>query len=199
MSARDDTLIGRPAVFLDRDGVLTEPIWNPATREYESPHTVANLVFCPDVFAPLRALHAHGYDLFIVSNQPSYAKGKTSLENIREIADAVTAQFRTAGIAFRAQYYCYHHPHGIVPEYSGPCDCRKPAPGFLLRAAADYGIDISRSWMIGDRDTDVECGQRAGCRTILIAHPHAGEHQGRSEPTDRARDLAAATARILGE
>src|SRR5258708_1039374 len=118
--AHDNAPIGRPAVFLDRDGVLTEPLWNPATREHESPHTVDNLALCPNIFAPVQALQARGYELFIVSNQPSYAKGKTSLENIRAIADAVTEQFCVEGIAFRAQYYCYHHPHGIVPEYSGP-------------------------------------------------------------------------------
>src|SRR5258708_6780204 len=82
VGAMNDAPIGHPAVFLDRDGVLTEPIWNPATREYESPHIVADVVLCPDIFAPLQALQARGYELFIVSNQPSYAKGKTSLENI---------------------------------------------------------------------------------------------------------------------
>lgn len=187
----------RRAVFFDRDGVLTEPIWNPATAEYESPHTLADLVLCADTVAPLRRLAEAGFALFIVSNQPSYAKGKTTLEEIRAIADAVTEQFRANGVTFLATYYCYHHPRGIVPEFSGPCACRKPSPHFLLQAAAAYTLDLQESWMMGDRDSDVLCGQRAGCRTILIEHPQALAQRGGSTPDYLAADVAAATRQIL--
>ncbi len=188
---------GRQAVFFDRDGVLTELVWNPATGEYESPHTLDDLRLCADVLAPLRRLIAHGFDLFLVSNQPSYAKGKTTLDNIQAIARAVEAQFRQAGVQFRETYYCYHHPHGIVPEYTGSCPCRKPAPYFLKLAAARYQIDLRRSWMLGDRDSDIECGQRAGCRTILINHPHSQRYQGTRQPDFTTRDVAEAVAVIL--
>lgn len=186
----------RPAVFLDRDGVLTEPIWNPATSEFESPHTVEAIVMCPNILEPLRQLRRLGFELFVVSNQPSYAKGKTSLAQLQAIGHAVDEYVRAAGVAFRDSYYCYHHPQGVVEGYSGACPCRKPEPYFLLQAAAHHAIDLGRSWMIGDRDTDIVCGQRAGCRTILIEHRHAGGHQGRSQPDGRATDLAAAVRTI---
>jgi D-glycero-D-manno-heptose 1,7-bisphosphate phosphatase len=148
---------------------------------------------------PLRKLGARGFTLFIVSNQPSYAKGKTTLENIRAIAQAVEDQLRADGVVLREAYYCYHHPRGIVPAYTGACPCRKPGTHFLERAATRHGVDLARSWMLGDRDTDVECGQRAGCRTILIAHPRAGSHQGATRPDYVARDLAEAASFILAE
>src|SRR2546423_434348 len=84
------------------------------------PHPLAALRLCPNVSEPLRRLQAAGFDLFIVSNQPSHAKGRASLEDIRAIARAVEDRFRAAGVTFRAAYYCHHHPLGIVPAYSGP-------------------------------------------------------------------------------
>jgi D-glycero-D-manno-heptose 1,7-bisphosphate phosphatase len=189
----------RPAVFLDRDGVLTEPVWNPQTGAFESPHAVNELRMCANVLEPLRHLLGLGFDLFIVSNQPSYAKGKTSLTALHAIARQVDAYFRAAGIAFRESYYCYHHPQGIVDGFSGPCPCRKPSPAFLLQAAEQHAIDLACSWMIGDRDTDIACGERAGCRTILILHPHAGDHQGRTRPDGHATDLAGAVRHISAE
>src|SRR5579859_739390 len=165
----------RWGVFLDRDGVLTEPVWNPATQAFESAHRVEDVQLCADVVTPLRALSAAGAELFIVSNQPSFAKGKVSLARLRAIARQVDERFRANGITFRESYYCFHHPDGIKPGYSVVCACRKPGPLFLIKAAQTYALDLSRSWMIGDRDSDVVCGQRAGCKTILVKHPHAPE------------------------
>jgi D-glycero-D-manno-heptose 1,7-bisphosphate phosphatase len=189
----------QPAVFLDRDGVLTEPVWNPQTGDFESPHAIDEVRLCANIVAPLHQLQALGFAVFIVSNQPSYAKGKTSLANLEAIARQVEADLRAAGVAIRESYYCYHHPQGIVAGYSGPCACRKPSPSFLFQAAEQHAIDLTRSWMIGDRDTDIACGQRAGCRTILILHPRAGDHQGQSQPDARAADLAEAVCTIASQ
>ena len=115
------------------------------------------------------------------------------------IADAVEVQLRAAGVSFRETYYCFHHPTGVVPEYSGPCACRKPQPYFLHLAAERYGLDLSQSWMVGDRDTDVQCGQRAGCRTIFVTHPQASPHDDSVRPDFVAPDVAAAVALILGQ
>lgn len=193
----NQTREGRAAVFLDRDGVLTENVFNPATSAYESAHHLADLALCANIVAPLRALTEAGFSLFIVSNQPSYAKGKTTLEAIQSIATETETLLRQQGVTFRATYYCYHHPQGIVPGYSGGCSCRKPEPFFLLQAARDYGIDLARSWMVGDRCSDVECGQRAGCSTVLITHPQSRGYQGYCSPTHAADDLASAAATIL--
>jgi D-glycero-D-manno-heptose 1,7-bisphosphate phosphatase len=196
-----DSMSSNPAaLFLDRDGVLTEPIYNPATGAYESPHRLDDVVLCPDVIEPLRRAGQAGFLLFIVSNQPSYAMGKTSLEQLQQIARLVEERLYSAGVAFQDAYYCFHHPQGVVPDYAGACPCRKPQPYFLLQAAERHGLDLRRSWMIGDRDSDVDCGQRAGCRTVQVLHPRAGaEHQGASKPDFRAADLAAAIRFILRE
>jgi D-glycero-D-manno-heptose 1,7-bisphosphate phosphatase len=185
------------AVFLDRDGVLTEPVWNPSTAEYESPHRVADVELCPEVMAPLRTLRDRGFELFIVSNQPSYAKGKVNLGELQAIARVVNERFDAAGVHFRDTYYCFHHPDGVVAGYSGACACRKPEPYFVRQAAEQYGLDLSRSWMIGDRDTDVECGKRAGCRTVLINHRHGRRDQRSSQPDYVVQDLLEAAALIV--
>ena len=104
-----------------------------------------------------------------------------------------------AGRAFAECYYCYHHPDGIVPAYSGPCPCRKPSPHFLLKAAADHGLDLARSWMVGDQDRDLEAGRRAGCRTVLVETPESARKRGAETPDLRAADVAAAARAILKE
>jgi D-glycero-D-manno-heptose 1,7-bisphosphate phosphatase len=152
---------------------------------------------CANIAPPLKQALSLGFDLFIVSNQPSYAKGKTSLANLMAVAKQVDTFFHTAGIGFRDAFYCFHHPNGIIPGYSGSCLCRKPSPYFLQQAATRHNIDLRASWMIGDRDTDVECGQRAGCHTVLVLHPQAGDHHGRSRPTACAADLADAITWII--
>lgn len=187
----------RAAIFFDRDGVLTEPDFNPSTGEYESAHSVHDLRLCDGAVEAVRRASEAGFELFIVSNQPSYAKGKTTLEEIKKIARETETRFRAGGVTFRETYYCYHHPRGIVAEFTGPCRCRKPEPYFLHLAAEKYGIDLSNSWMLGDRDSDIECGRRAGCRTILIDHPHAKPYNGPPSPDHVARDVAAAVGLIL--
>lgn len=189
----------RGGVFFDRDGVLTELVFNPATGEDESPHALADLRLCAGARDALRAVQAAGFALFLVSNQPSYAKGKVGLEVIQAIAAAVEQQCADAGVVFRETFYCFHHPQGIVPEYSGACACRKPSPYFLHQAAARHGIDLGRSWMVGDRDSDIASGQAAGCRTILVREPKSRQHQGNSTPEYAAADVAAAAAIIRAQ
>ncbi|HLX63517.1 MAG TPA: HAD family hydrolase [Planctomycetota bacterium] len=186
------------AIFLDRDGVLNELVLNPKNGEHESPHDVADVHMLPGAAEAAKKLQDAGYVLFIVSNQPSYAKGKTSLEQIQAIERLVESHLRESGVEILRAYYCYHHPDGIVPEYSGACRCRKPKPQFLFDARDEFGIELSESWMIGDQDTDVQCGRRAGCRTVAVANPlSAHRRPGAEKPTLTARDLADAVEKIL--
>lgn len=158
----------KKGIFLDRDGVINPNVFNKATGEWESPHHPEDFKLFPWTIQSLRRLQRSLFNLFLISNQPSYAKGKTSLENIK----AVHAKFHSILIAnkifFTEYYYCYHHPQGIVPELSIECDCRKPGTFFLNEAERKYSLDMSLSWMIGDRDSDIICGQRACVKTILI-------------------------------
>ena len=186
------------AIFIDRDGVLNELVLNPKNGEHESPHEPDDLRMIAGAAEAAKRLQDAGFALFIVSNQPSYAKGKTTLEKIHAIAERVQAHLEGASVSIRRAYYCHHHPDGIVPEYSGACRCRKPAPQFLFDARDEFGIDLSASWMIGDQDTDVECGRRAGCRTVGILNPlSAHRRTGTEMPTLSARDLADAAEKLL--
>jgi histidinol-phosphate phosphatase family protein len=102
------------------------------------------------------------------------------------------------GVRLVVSLLCLHHPDGVVDELSGPCACRKPAPGMLLDAADAYGLDLGASWMLGDTDADVEAGQAAGCRTVLIEYPgSAHKRSGQTSPDLRAMDLADGVAQLL--
>ncbi len=184
------------AAFLDRDGVLNELVFNPATGEYESPHHLADLALVPGMELGLKELQEAGYLLFLVSNQPSFAKGKTSLEEIKAIHERLHQALLGWGIRFRAYYYCYHHPESLVPELKGPCACRKPSPHFLLEAAREHGVDLGRSWMVGDQDSDVQCGRAAGTRTVLVENARSAKKRGASRPDFRAADLRQAAGLI---
>ncbi len=135
------------------------------------------------------ALSRAGWPLFLVSNQPSCAKGKTSMEDLRAVHGALMEACAAADLAFRESYYCYHHPDSIRPELRGPCPCRKPSPHFLREAAKSFGLDLARSWMVGDQDMDVLCGQNAGCRTVLVAYPPSANKRGQAKPDHSCDDV----------
>jgi D-glycero-D-manno-heptose 1,7-bisphosphate phosphatase len=196
-----DELYGHRAVFLDRDGVINRNVLNPATGEYESPLTEDQLDILPGALDAMRELCGMGFRLFLVSNQPNYAKGKSSLETLAAIHDRLLTVLAREGIDFTAFYYCFHHPQGVVAGYSGNCVCRKPSPHFLLQASEDFGVDLGRSWMVGDRPTDVECGKLAGAKTILIQSDHEGGDGRRCgpHPDGRAPDLPGATRLIMAD
>lgn len=178
------------ALFLDRDGLLNELVFYPSSGEWESPRTRADFRLRPGVIEALTAFSKAGWPMFLVSNQPSFAKGKTSMADLREVHAALLEALAPHGVAFREAYYCYHHPDSVVPELKGPCPCRKPSPHFLHEAARVHGVDLSASWMIGDQDMDILCGRNAGCRTILVPDPHSASKRGGVVPDRICDDLA---------
>lgn len=183
------------AVFLDRDGVLNPNVFNPTTEKWESPHCPEDFELFPDVLVSLRRLRLR-YRLFLVSNQPSYSKGKTSLSNIKKIHEKMKVVLDENELGFDDYFYCYHHPDGIVPEYSGLCDCRKPSPYFLDLAKKKFELNMAQSWMVGDRGTDIQCGQAGGVRTIFI-HGRRSEFSGNIFSDFNARSLSEATNIII--
>lgn len=185
------------AVFLDRDGVINELIFNPKTGEYESPLSEDELKIGPEVFLNFKKLQKAGFLLFVVSNQPNYAKGKASLESLYKINELLSKQMADNGVEFNGYFYCYHHPLGIVKEYSGECLCRKPKPYYLLEAKKNYNINMKQSWFVGDQDSDVECGQAAGVKTILINEKHSIKKRSNSVPDYKVADLGEAVEIIL--
>jgi D-glycero-D-manno-heptose 1,7-bisphosphate phosphatase len=158
----------RKAVFLDRDGVINKLVFNEENNEYEPPHNVKDLLLFDWTINSLKNFQSAGYLLFIVSNQPDYAKGKTTLDNLKEVHKFLHKLFEKNDINFTNYYYCYHHPDGIVPEYSIKCDCRKPNNKNVIKAIERYNIDENKSWFIGDRESDIICGNNSGLKTIYI-------------------------------
>ena len=192
--------VARRAVFLDRDGVLNRNVFHPESGAFESPLVPEDVQILPGVIESLLKLQTADYLLILVSNQPSYAKGKVSLATLDAIHCKVMESLESSGVTLAAMHYCLHHPQGIVPGYSGPCECRKPSPYFLLEDAKRYGLDLKGSWMVGDRNADIACGQAAGVRTIRVREDHPATR----DPLDlhaefEADDLASAAAIILTE
>jgi len=180
------------AVFLDKDGTLIENV--PYNVD---PERVALL---PGAAEALQTFHAAGYLLVVVSNQSGVARGRFDEQALRPVQRRLETLCADAAAPLSRFYYCPHHPDGRVPRYAIACDCRKPQPGLLLRAAEDHAIDLSHSWMIGDILDDIEAGRRAGCATILLNS--GGETEWRDGPLRRphcvARDLAEAAQVIMG-
>jgi D-glycero-D-manno-heptose 1,7-bisphosphate phosphatase len=176
----------RRALFLDRDGVLNELVYYPLSDEWEAPRNADDVRIIEAVAAPLRRLAEADWLLFVVTNQPSYAKKKTSREALEQAHALVLERLE---IPVTASYICFHHPEAAIEELRVRCDCRKPGIASLLKAAADFDIDLEASWMVGDQDSDLECGRAAGCRVALIEHPGSAHKRGKLEPDLRCDSI----------
>ncbi len=150
----------RRAVFLDKDGTLVENV--PYNVEPE------RIRLTQGAGIATRALADAGFDLVVVSNQSGVARGLFSERSLVDVEVRIRQLLSDDGVAIAGFYWCPHHPHGSVAAYAVPCDCRKPAPGLLQRAARDLGIALEHSWMVGDILDDVDAGHRAGCRSVLV-------------------------------
>jgi D-glycero-D-manno-heptose 1,7-bisphosphate phosphatase len=183
----------RPAVFLDRDGVLNELTADPVSGDPESPLELADVRLIPGAAAAARELARAGFALVCVSNQPAAAKGKATTDQLRAIHERVLTLLARERVHLDASRLCLHHPDGVVPALSRPCGCRKPRAGMLLDAASSLGLAPSRSWIVGDTDADVAAGHEAGCRTILLEYPgSAHKRSPAAHPELRAADLSQA-------
>jgi D-glycero-D-manno-heptose 1,7-bisphosphate phosphatase len=156
------------AIFLDRDGVINELVYYAEHGIVDAPFTPAQVKVLPGVPQALEELKKLGYKLVIVSNQPGIAKGFFSEGTFGKIKQAMHSQMNGSGKLIDGEYYCFHHPQAKVAKYLGDCQCRKPRPGSIIRAAAELDLDLKSSWMLGDGVTDIQAGSMAGCRTILI-------------------------------
>jgi D-glycero-D-manno-heptose 1,7-bisphosphate phosphatase len=174
-----------PAVFLDRDGVINRPL----ERDHKpfAPRSLDEFEILPEVPAACAKLKGAGFLLVVATNQPDVGRGTLKQEVVEEIHAHLMAQLPVDRVEV-----CYHPGQGL-----SDCDCRKPKPGMLLQAARELNIDLTRSWMVGDRWRDVDCGHAAGCKTIFIDRGYAEEL--RRKPDFSAGNLAAAADIILRE
>ena len=159
----------RSAIFLDRDGTLIPDLDFP-----KDPDLVELMPRAGEV---LELLRDKGYVFVIISNQSGIGRGILEWKDVMAVHDRVTELLGDHGVRLAGSYYCPHHP-------SEGCDCRKPSPSMILTAASDLDIDLQSSYMIGDKEIDIQAGSRAGCRTILL--DVTGTTAAMSEPDDRA-------------
>ena len=149
-----------PAVFLDRDGTLVE--------EAGYLDRLERLQFFPYSVDAVRTLNRAGFPVVIVTNQAGVARGIFREDFVAEAHRHITERLERGGARVDGFYYCPHHPEASIERYRLACDCRKPQPGLLHRAASDLNLDLRRSFVIGDRWHDLEAGQAVGARGVLV-------------------------------
>jgi D-glycero-D-manno-heptose 1,7-bisphosphate phosphatase len=183
----------RRAVFLDRDGTLAE--------EANYLASLDRLSLFPYAADAVRLLNRGGFAVVVITNQAGIARGIIREEFVGEVHEHIGRELAAGGARIDGFYYCPHHPHGIVEKYRGACDCRKPQPGMLRRAAADLDLDLASSFIVGDRLLDIEAGRAVGARGILVRTGYGRTDEARRdrrvEPDVVVDNLIGAVAWIL--
>ena len=148
------------AIFIDKDGTLIKDVpynVNPDLIELQ-----------PYAGEALGYLQSKNFKLIVISNQSGVARGYFKLEDLDIVSEKINKLLSKSEVKIDAFYYCPYFKDGVIAEYTKDSDCRKPRPGMILQAAKDYSVDLSKSWMIGDILNDVEAGNTAGCKTVLV-------------------------------
>ena len=152
------------AIFLDRDGTINKYVG--FLRD------IYDFELLPGVAEAIRKINESGYLAIVITNQPVIARGEVTWEQLEEIHNKMETLLGKEGAYLDAIYFCPHHPdkgfEGEIPELKIDCDCRKPKPGLIYKAAEEFNIDLSQSWMVGDGKNDILAGKNAGCKTALI-------------------------------
>ncbi len=182
------------AVFLDRDGTVCEEVG------YLS--SIAQIRLIPRSGEAIRKLNEQGFKIIIVTNQAGVARGFFPESALPALHAEMERLLRDEGAHIDGLFFCPHHPTEGIPPYRIACDCRKPAPGLLFRAAKQFGLDLASSYMVGDHLSDVECGQRVGAHSILLLTGHGREQAEKipllpAAPSHIANDLFEAVQWIL--
>ncbi len=172
---------GRPAVFLDRDGTINE--------EKNYLHRIEDFRFIAGAPEAIKQLNRAGYLVLVVTNQSGVARGYFSLADVEALHHHLAQRLAEAGAHVDGFYVCPHHPTAGYGEWRSVCSCRKGEPGLLLQAAREHGIDLSRSYMVGDKQADIEAGERAGCSSLLVLTGY-GKETAQSVASKRAKRFA---------
>jgi len=184
--------LSRAAVFVDRDGVLIEEV------SYLS--SMNHLALFPWTADSIRALNRAGLPVIVVTNQSGIARGFFTGAFVDEVHREISARLAAGGARIDAYYYCPHHPDGSVAEFARACECRKPRPGLIERAASDLDLDPARSFVVGDKWSDVDLAHAAGARGVLVRTGHGAAEQERQREgrvADAVVDNLAAAASWL--
>ena len=183
-----------PAVFLDRDGTINEDVGYPSRIE--------EIRIYPFAFAAVKELRDAGFKAVVVTNQSGIGRGFLTEADLVAIHGHIARAFEARGTRIDAFYYCPHYELSSLPGYGGLCACRKPEPGMGRRAAADLGLDLARSYMIGDKVEDMAFGRAIGATPVLVRTGYGAASEARlcgtlDAPAAVADDLGAAAAWIL--
>lgn len=183
-----------PAVFLDRDGTINEDVGYPSR--------VDQIRIYPFAFAAVAALREAGFKAVVITNQSGIGRGFLTEADLAAIHAHIAHAFEARGTRIDAFYYCPHYELSSLPGFGGLCACRKPEPGMGLRAASDLGLDLARSYMIGDKVEDMAFGRAIGAMPVLVRTGYGASSEARlrgtaDAPAAVADDLGAAAAWIL--
>lgn len=187
----------KKAIFLDRDGIINEEIFNKKLKQWTAPHNLKDIIIKQRTLNSLQKLNKKFFLLFIVSNQPDYAKGYVSLKKLKIIHNKIKAILISKAIYIKEFFYSYRHPNSTKKKYGPPCFDRKPNPFFLKLAKKKYSLDMSKSWIIGDRPSDIECGYKAGVKTIGVISKKYDFNKLKNKPSFLAKNISHAINLII--
>lgn len=183
----------RRAVLIDRDGTLNV--------EVHYLHRIEDLVLVPGAIEAIRTLNQAGYLVLVVTNQAGIARGYYDEAALHRLHDHLAQLLAAAGARLDGIFFCPHHP-----DFGSPCDCRKPAPGMLLRAAAEHDLDLRQCWLVGDSAGDIGAGRAVGCRTLLVRTGYGAQTEAMLDTADQSSrpdaivdDIGAAVRLILAQ
>jgi D-glycero-D-manno-heptose 1,7-bisphosphate phosphatase len=187
--------MSRRAIFMDRDGTVCE--------EMGYVNHLSRSRLLPRSLEAIRLANESGWLVVIATNQSGVARGLFAEELVQAVHRQLRERAEAAGARIDALYFCPHHPREGAPPWRADCDCRKPKPGMLERAAREHGIDLARSWMVGDGFPDIEAGHAAGARVVQVLTGYGRglvehhQHEFRSRPEHTAEDLLDAVRFII--
>lgn len=182
--------MSKPAVFIDRDGVLNV--------DHGYVYEVDEFEFIDGAIEACQEIKKKGYLLVLVTNQSGIGRGYYSEDDFLNVTEWMDWSLADRGVDLDGIYYCPHHPEASIEEYKQECDCRKPAPGMLLTATKELGIDLARSYFVGDKTADVQAGKAAGVgNNILVATGKALTEEGIALADAQFSDLKAFSASLM--
>ncbi len=180
---------GDRAVFLDRDGTIN--------LDHGYVFRAADFQFIPGAIEAIRLLRDAGFLIIVVTNQAGIARGLYGEADVHELHRHLDRELAKHGTVIDAYYYCPHHPEKGLAPYRRECACRKPLPGMLLQAAADFSLNLEKSFLVGDKLSDVQAGLAGGCRPILVQTGYGSGVDDLPSNVPRVADLMAAVQLIL--
>lgn len=166
----------KKTIFLDRDGIINELVYFPQAGIVDTPVNTNQVKLVFGIGELIRKAGKLGYLVIVISNQPAIGLHKISQKQFDLVDEKIRNLLLNKNLGLNAFYYCFHHPFAKLEKYKKICECRKPKIALFKKAAKEFNIDLSQSWMVGDGVDDIKAGKGAGCKTILLANINSTEN-----------------------